>query len=125
MWRDTTIDRDDEILRIQAENLVKSAQILATGAYTSVGERFDLVYSIPIDRWDSVLTVAGVFMAATRANYIGLSESQVGSLIEIVAQNISAWRPEGIAALEDCKAFFDHTCDGLDRSFHLTNTLSN
>jgi hypothetical protein len=107
-------DRSDP-LRTQAENLVAVAQIQATAAYTSVGERFNLVYSVSTDRWDSVLTVAGVFIAATRANQISLPEAQIDSLMEIVARNLSSWRPEGIAAFEDCKAFFDRTFDALER----------
>ncbi len=102
-------------LRTQAENLVTWAQILAIDAYTDVGERFDLVYSIPTDRWDSVLTVAGVFSAATRANHIGLPEARVDSLMEIVARKLSAWRPEGIAAFEDCKARYDRIYDALEK----------
>ena len=101
--------------RAQAENLVTAAQIQATAAYTSVGERFDLVYSIPTDRWDSVLTVAGAFIAATRANQIGLAEARVDSLMEVVARDLNSWRPEGIAAFEDCKAFFDRTFDSLEK----------
>ncbi|MEZ4219068.1 MAG: hypothetical protein R3E88_21565 [Myxococcota bacterium] len=107
-------DKNDG-LRTQAENLVTAAQIQATAAYTSVGDRFDLVYSIPTDRWDSVLTVAGVFIAATRANQIGLPDTQIDSLMEIVARNLNSWRPEGIAAFEDCKAFFDRTFDALEK----------
>lgn len=106
---------ESDALRTQAENLVMSAQILATSAYTSVGERFDLVYSIPTERWDSVLTVAGVFIAATRLNHVGLPEARVDSLMEIVARNLHAWRPEGLAAFEDCKAFFDRTYDALEK----------
>ena len=107
--------RENDGLRAQAENLVAAAQIQATAAYTSVGERFDLVYSIATDRWDAVLTVAAVFIAATRANQIGLPEARVDSLMEIVARNLNAWRPEGIAAFEDCKAFFDRTVDALEK----------
>ncbi len=103
-------------LRTQAENLVAMAEIMATDAYTSVGERFDLVSSIPTDRWDSVLTVAGVFIAATRANHIGLPEARVDSLMEIVARKLSAWRPEGIAAFEDCKAYYDRKYDALEKA---------
>jgi hypothetical protein len=106
---------ENDDLRTQAENLVTAAQIQATAAYTSVGERFDLIYSIPTERWDSILTVAGVFIAATRANHIGLSDARIDSLMEIVARNLSSWRPEGIAAFEDCKAFFDRTSDALEK----------
>lgn len=101
--------------RTQAEYLVTAAQIQATTAYTSVGEQFDLVYTIPTDSWDFVLTVAGVFIAATRANQIGLPEARVDSLMEIVARKLNSWRPEGISAFEDCKAFFDRTFDALKK----------
>jgi fructose-1,6-bisphosphatase len=107
-------DKNDG-LRTQAENLVTAAEIQATAAYTSVGDRFNLVYSISTDRWDSVLTVAGVFIAATRANQIDLPDAQIDSLMEIVASNLNSWRPEGVAAFEDCKAFFDQTFDALEK----------
>lgn len=100
----------------QAENLVTAAHAFATAAYTSVGDDFDIVYSIPTDRWDSVLTVAGVFIATARANQIGLPSAQFDSLMEIVARDLSSLRPEGIAAFRDCKAFFDRTVDGLEKA---------
>lgn len=102
-------------LRAQAENLVKASQILATSSYTTIGERFDSVYSIPAERWDSVLTVAGVFVAATRANHIGLSDATIDSLMEMVSRDLGSWRVEGIAAFEDCKIFFDRTLDALEK----------
>jgi hypothetical protein len=107
---------EKDTLLAQAENLVNAAQIQATAAYTSAGKRFDLIYSIPTDRWDSVLTVAGVFIAVTRANQIGLSEARLESLMEIVTHRLGAWRPEGIATFEDCKAFFDRTFAALERA---------
>ena len=106
---------DEDGLQTQAENLVAVAQIKATTSYTSVGELFDLVYTIPTNRWNFVLTVAGVFIAATRANQIGLPGGRVDSMTEIVARNLDSWRPQGIAAFEDCKAFFDRTFDALKK----------
>lgn len=110
--RETQSEKDD--LRVQAENLVSAAQIQATAAYMTVGKRFNSVYSIPTDRWDSVMTVAGVFIAVTRASQINLSEARLDSLMEIVARKLGAWRPEGIRAFEDCKAFFDRTFVALE-----------
>lgn len=107
-------NKDDE-LQTQAENLVAAAQILATSTYTSTAERFDVVYSIPTDRWDTILTIAGVFMAATRANNIGLPEARVSSLMEIVSLKLDAWQPEGIPGFEDCKSFFDRAYDDLEK----------
>ena len=102
-------------LETQAENLVKVAQVQATAAYRSVGKRFEVVHSIPIERWDWVLTIAGVFAAATRVNQIGLSGACIDSLMRIVVRNLNSWRLEGTAAFEDCTAFFDRTVNSLEK----------
>lgn len=102
-------------LETQAETLVTAAKIQATVAYTSVGDRYDLVYSIPTETWDVLVTVAGVFVAATRVGQIGLPEARLDSLLAIVARELQAWHPEGMATFEDCTAFFAQRVDRIEK----------
>ena len=45
-----------------------------------------------------------------------MPEARVDSLMEIVARNLNAWHPEGIAAFEDFKSFFDCTYDTIEKA---------
>ncbi|MFQ5903563.1 MAG: hypothetical protein ACE5JO_07730 [Candidatus Binatia bacterium] len=96
----------------QAKRLVAASQILATDSYTDVAKRFDLVHDVPTDRWDFILTIAGVFIAVSRLEETSLSDSQKHELSEVVATDLTKWDSKAVAAFEDCREFFNRTYDG-------------
>jgi hypothetical protein len=97
----------------RAENLINAANILGIGSYTDLSANLPIVNNIDTEQWDWVFTIAGVFIAATRLNTLDLESSRKEKILETVAQKLAAWKPDGLAGFEDCKAFFERTCDSL------------
>jgi hypothetical protein len=61
-----------------------------------------------------LLTIAGVFMAATRLQNLHLGDDRQRELMEVIARGLADWNPEnGIRGFEDCKAMFERTFDAL------------
>ena len=115
----------------QAKQLVAASQILATGSYTDIAKRFDQVYAVPTDRWNFILTIAGVFTAVSRLEVASFSDSQKDALSEVVAADLAKWDSKAVAGFEDCREFFNRTYDGLasespyedDPTYLATNAL--
>jgi hypothetical protein len=65
------------------------------------------------------VTVAGVFIAASRLQNLRLSNDRKQELMDVVARDLADWRPEnGIHGFEDCKAAFERNFDSLTRIQH-------
>jgi hypothetical protein len=107
------LGKSADALEPQATSLVNAAQIQATASYTSVLQRFPIVGTIRVEEWDFFVTVAGVFIAATRLNNLGLSEERENSLMDKIAANLDGWNSNGARAFEDCKALFERQYDRL------------
>jgi hypothetical protein len=72
-----------------------------------------------VPSWDFFVTVAGVFIAATRLENLQLSDNRKQELMEIVARGLADWSPDnGIRGFEDCKAMFERNFDALTRIQH-------
>lgn len=97
----------------RADMLVGAAHILATELYTAVAEGVETVREVDAEQWDFVLTVAGVFVAASRLNQLGISEDRNKRLMTVVAGGLSHLKPDGIAGFEDCKMFFERAYQGF------------
>jgi hypothetical protein len=104
--------KPDPLLR-KAEGLVDAANVLGVSSYTQFADELQIIYKIDTEQWDWVFTIAGVFMAATRLSNIDLESSRQEKILEVVAQKLTAWKPDGFAGFEDCKAFFERTYDRL------------
>lgn len=102
----------------RAGNLVQAAHINAIGMLTPLLERFPILERVDIEQWDFVLTVAGVFMATSRLNNLKLGDSHEERLMEIVADSLTRWKPDGICAFEDCKGLFEEEYDRLTAVRH-------
>jgi hypothetical protein len=104
-------------LQDRAEKLVMAAKVVATSGYIPTGDRFEVVYSVPTDRWDFVVTIAGVFAAmnvlAGNANAGLLPKTQADPVLATVLRSLDEWHPKGTAAVRDCGAFFARTFDFL------------
>lgn len=102
----------------QAADLVAAAQINATTMFVRLLDRFPVLREADVKRWDFILTVAGVFIATSRLNSLGLSDAQRESLTDAVAQALAKWDPNGIRAFFDCKTLFESEYDRLAVAGH-------
>lgn len=101
-----------------AKNLVQAAQINAVGMFTTLIDRFPILRQIDVEHSDFILTVASVFMAATRLNNLRLSDDHEERLMEVVAERLEQWKPDGIRGFEDCKELFESEFDRLTKAMH-------
>jgi hypothetical protein len=102
----------------KAENLVQAAQINAVGMITPLVDRFPILRQVDVAHSDFILTVAGVFMAATRLNNLRLGDVGEERLMEVVAARLDQWKPDGIRGFEDCKGLFESEFDRLTKVGH-------
>ncbi len=97
----------------RAKELVAGAQIMAVSSLMPLSERFHFLEEIQPDDWDFFVTVATVFMGATRLDNLRLNEGREDKLMALVASRLSEWNKDGIDSFEDCKAFFTSAFDSL------------
>jgi hypothetical protein len=102
----------------RAENLVQAAQINAVGMFTPLLDRFPILRQVDVEHSDFILTVASVFMAATRLNNLRLGDDREERLMEVVAARLDQWKPDGIRGFEDCKGLFESEFDRLTKAGH-------
>ncbi len=110
-------EQSDPLLH-PAASLVQAAQANAVGMFTPLLDRFPLLQDVDTGHWDFILTVAGVFMGATRLNNLGLADAREAKLMEVVAARLNEWKPEAVRGFEDCKAFFETEFDRLNAAGH-------
>lgn len=104
--------KPDPLLK-SAENLIDAANIMGISSYTQFATDLPIINEINTEQWDWVFTIAGVFAAATRLNALDFERSRKEKILEIISRKLAAWKPDGLAGFEDCKAFFERTYDGL------------
>ena len=110
-------ERQDPLLE-RAGDLVQAAQINAVGMFTPLLERFPILRQVDTERWDFILTVASVFMAASRLNNLRLGDTREEKLMEVVAERLNQWKPDAIRGFEDCKGLFEREVDRLAAAGH-------
>jgi len=101
-----------------AEKLVDAANINAVGMFTPLLDKFSVLKEADVEHWDFILTVAGVFMAATRLTGLGLKGDREEKLMEVVVGRLDQWKPDGISGFEDCKGLFESEFDRLTEAGH-------
>ena len=116
-------EKQDPLLD-RAADLVQAAQINAVGKFTPLLERFPILRQADTEHWDFILTVAGVFMAASRLNNLRLGETREEKLMEVVAERLNRWNPDGIRGFEDCKGLFEREFDRLVAAGHDTQFVT-
>jgi hypothetical protein len=109
--------KHDPLLK-KAGDLVQAAQINAVGMFTALLERFPILRQLDTKHWDFILTVAGVFMAASRLNNLRLGDAREEMLMEVVAERLNQWKPDGVRGFEDCKGLFEREFDRLAAAGH-------
>ncbi len=108
----------EDPLKGQAETLVSAAQINAVGSLTPLLDKFDFLRDVRTQNWDYLVTVATVFMGATRLSNLGINEEREHKLMEIVASHLNEWNGDGIRGFEDCKGLFESEFDRLTLAGH-------
>jgi hypothetical protein len=110
----------DDLLRGNAERLVPSASAFAVSMFVPLLEQFPSVMrNVKSDQGDFFITIAGVFIAATRLANLKIGDQREQKLMDIVARGLTQWDPNnGIRAFEDCKAMFERNFDVLTNGEH-------
>lgn len=90
-----------------ANHLVDSAKLYAIGSFSTASNSYYILLKTNPKDWDFVITVAAVYIAATRLNNLELDDNRQEKLMEIVAKNIREWNRDGINAFEDCRRVYE------------------
>ena len=101
-------------LEKRARTLISHASAAALGLHQSLGERFPVADGLSVLDWDFFVTVASVFVALTQLNQEPLPQECMDSLLDVVTHNAATWKPDSIAAFEDCKAFYENALDSME-----------
>jgi hypothetical protein len=111
--------QEDDPLLVRADNLVEGAQMHARAMFGSLLKQFSLLKTVSKDHWYFIVTVANVFIAATRLRNLRLGEIREEELMNTVSQRLIQWDAKnGMRAFEDCKSFFERTFDTLTKARH-------
>jgi hypothetical protein len=103
-----------DTLRERAERLVPSANIHAASLFVPMLDQFPLLRDVKPDQWDFIVTIASVFIAATRPRNVKKEDTSEEKLMEIVALGLADWdQKNGVRGFEDCKAMYERTFDRL------------
>jgi hypothetical protein len=106
-------------LRGKAELLVSSAGVNAVTMFVPMVDQHPLLKKVNLEQWDFVLTIAGVFMGATRLQNLQLRDDRQRELMEVVSHSLTDWSPKnGIRGFEDCKKMFERNFDALTSIQH-------
>jgi hypothetical protein len=105
--------QNDPLLK-QADCLVEVAQINAVALCQSARKHFLFLQDVNVKHWDSILTIAGIFMAANRLKNLRLNDQREQMLMKRIAERLAQWEPSyAIRGFEDCKSFFERAFDSL------------
>jgi hypothetical protein len=112
------VSTDDPLVE-RAAALVRAAKRNATTAFIPMPDRFPALKRVSFQQWVFFVTIAGVFIAATRLVNLRFDKSREQALLQKVAEGLAQWdAANGIRGYEDCQSFFDRTADGLEKSGH-------
>jgi hypothetical protein len=82
-------------------------------------DQHPLLKAVNPEQWDFVLTIAGVFMAATLLQSLQVRGDRKQELMDVVARGLAHWSPKnGIRGFEDCKAMYERNFDALTSIQH-------
>lgn len=100
----------------QAKTLVKASSLIAVSSYTKTLSHFPILSKVDSEQWDFFVTIAGVFIGASRLSNLQLDGVCEDSLMNIVAIELCDLSSDGIRAFEDCKTLFEEKYDQLAAS---------
>ena len=105
-------------LQAKADTLVEAAKVNAIALYTTAAPQFPSMARLDKRHWDFIVTIAGVFMAATRLNSLKLPVARHDALMQRVGERALAFAPDALGAFDDCKALFESNFDSLTAARH-------
>ena len=111
------IDKPDPLVD-RATTLVSVSHIAAVGMFTPLLDRYPFLGKVDVKHWDFIVTVAGVFIAATRLNNLKLDSRREDAVMDVVASKLQEWDRESLRAFEDCKSLFEQEFDRLTAAGH-------
>lgn len=100
-------------LQKQANSLVSAAAINATSLFVLLLDKFPFLEKVDVEHWDFIVTVAGVFVGASRLNNLHVGDAREEMLMETVAEHLVEKYQDGIRAFEDCKHLYETEYDRL------------
>lgn len=107
------LNRTPDPLEERARELLPVAQLAALGSL-ELKDRLTSLEKMDETWWRFFVTVAVVFMASTRLRNLALGRQREERLMKMVARPFQQWHPRADQAFEDCKAFYNRTCDGQE-----------
>jgi hypothetical protein len=111
--------REGRPITRRAERLVPLANVNAVTMFLPMLAQHPLLKKVDPEQWNFLITIAGVFMAATRLQNLQLGDDRKRELMDVVARGLADWSPKnGIRVFEDCKAMFEGNFDALTSIQH-------
>ncbi|MDA3790327.1 MAG: hypothetical protein PF503_17770 [Desulfobacula sp.] len=105
-------------LQKQADSLVSAAAIHATSVFVPLLDKFPFLEKANVEHWDFIVTVAGIFMGASRLNNLHVGDAREKILMKTVAEHLVEKYQDGIRAFEDCKGLYETEYDRLAATGH-------
>jgi len=99
--------------RDTAKHAVPAARLVATSAYAPALERFGPLAAVPIDLWELILTVAGVFLVLWQIRDLPLVHADKISLFKTVEAELAGFHPQALALLDNCKSVVNDAYERL------------
>lgn len=107
------LSQTDDPLRVCAQSLLSVSKVFAISSLTILGDRFPFLVNVDRSHWDYVLTVAGVFMGATRLERIPLTLDRKDLARREIGASLLDWSADGGNSFDDCKSLFEKEYDRL------------
>jgi len=114
----------EDSLQKQADTLVSAAAIKATSVFVPLLDKFPFLGKADVEHWDFIVTIAGVFMGASRLTNLRVGDAREERLMETVAEHLVEKYQDGIRAFEDCKGLYESEYDRLAAVGHDPNFLA-
>jgi hypothetical protein len=102
----------------RADGLLSYAQVIAASMLQPLADEFPLIRNVSIDNQLFFLTVAGVFVAATRFRAIGVEGALKDRVDRALTSQMREWNVDGIRGFADCGALYDQEHDRLRAAGH-------
>jgi len=122
------LGRKQDPLLERARTLVQAATVSAVALHLTLLDRLPVIDQADAgdgvrrkaehEHWVFILTVAGVFIAASRLNNLRKDDTCEQRVMALVAEELRRWNPDGIRAFEECKNVFERELDRLTAAGH-------
>jgi hypothetical protein len=77
---------------------------------------FPSIGTVKSNRWDFIVTVAGIFVAISQLNHEPLDEGVKDDIRKATSYAAIKWNSKAVEAIEDCTQVVDRTYNGLQSS---------